>query len=159
MYIVSYIILFTLKTWKMLSNAISRPILRMKYFLLSISPNQYFSRMNADIRLINDTYDLCRLGPAVTFYLHNLHVLSLLPKTKWGSMGQYILITCSNIKDINLCKILIAYNSSREGGGGSHPACPCSKSTMETLNNLWNLFKLTKKILEGRTWLIFSSKR
>ena len=134
MYIVSYIILFTLKTRKMLSNAISRPILHIKYFLPSISPNQYFSRMNADIRLISDTHDPCRLGPAVTFYLHNLHVLSLLPKTKWSSMGQNILIICFNVKDINLRKILIAYNSSREGrGGGSHPACTCSKSTMETL--------------------------
>ena len=83
------------------------------------------------MRLIKDTHD------PVTFYLHNLHVLSLLPKTKWGLMDQYVVITDFHVKDINLCKILIAYNSSREGGGGgggsSHAAYTCLKSTIETL--------------------------
>ena len=83
------------------------------------------------MRLIKDTHD------PVTFYLHNLHVLSLLPKTKWGLMDQYVLITDIHVKDINLCKTLIAYNSSRKGGGGggggSHAAYTCLKSTIETL--------------------------
>ena len=92
------------------------------------------------MRLIKDTHD------PVTFYLHNLHVLSLLPKTKWGLMDQYVLITDFHVKDINLCKTLIAYNSSREGGGWGW-GLPCSIYLFKVNNrNTKKIFKICLKL-------------
>ena len=105
----------------MLPNAISRQILLIKYFLFQYLLTSIFQGWTL-------TSDLLMIRMILA---------------DWALLLLFTSITCTcypcflkqniNVKDINLCKILIAYNSSREGGEGSHPACTCSKSTMETL--------------------------